>query len=87
VATVALVELASWRLLDQTHCFDAQDPWEHHARRKTLPGEQLRAVEPKCLDPDQNLSRLWRGDRAALDFEDFRPARFVDNRSLHHIHG
>src|SRR5262249_44118294 len=39
------------------------------------------------LDPNQNLACLRRRDRTALDLQDFRPAGFVDNSSLHRVHG
>jgi len=83
---VALGELRSRSLLDQADCLDAEDPRKDDARRKTLPSEQLGSVQSERLDPDENLSCRRRRDRAALDLQDFRPARFVDNCSLHGVH-
>src|SRR6266853_1771896 len=49
----------------------------------TLAGEQFRAVQYERFDADQDFAILRARDRAALDFEYLRSARFVDHCGLH----
>jgi hypothetical protein len=54
-------ELRSWGLFDHTDGLDAENPRKDDAREKTLPGKQLRAVQPERLDPDQELTHRGLG--------------------------
>jgi hypothetical protein len=60
---IALFELVTpWRLLDNASGLDAEDAWIHDARRVTKAGKELRAIDAKSLDTDQDLAWLWDWD-------------------------
>jgi hypothetical protein len=60
---IALLELVTpWRLLDNASGFDAEDAWIHDARRVAKAGKELRAIDAKSLDTDQDLAWLWDWD-------------------------
>ena len=80
---LALGEFATRRLGNLPDCFDAQDAGKAYRGRVPLAREELRAVDPEGLDPDQNPPGLGLRNRPLLEFERLRPTRFLDYRRSH----
>jgi len=57
-------------------------------RGKVTPGDELRAVQPERLDPDQHLARRRPGDGSALDGQHLRATGAVHHHGAHGVgHG
>jgi hypothetical protein len=84
---LVLLELPTGRFLNKTACFNTKDAGELDARRMSLAGEKLRAIQAEGLDADQDLIVVWFGHRNGLELENLRPSWFIDNCSLHHDRG
>jgi hypothetical protein len=82
----ALLELAPGRLLDKAGRLDAENAWKSDFRRKALAREQLRPVEPKRFDSDQDLTMLWSRNLPRLKPQDLRAADLVNDCSFHGRH-
>jgi hypothetical protein len=59
---VSLTEFPTRRVLHDASGFDPEHAREFHTGRMSLPGEHLRAINPECFYPNQNLARPWHWD-------------------------
>lgn len=76
-------QITVWRLDDLAGALDPYHPRERdRVAGPTAAGDQLRAVQTKRSDADENPSRTRDRDRTVLEREHVRAAGFVnDNRS------